>query len=287
MFCGILIPPDIFWGRNTPHEFQHWLLIVACAWDLGRFFLRGAIYWAAARPKEAFSISEMMAYHQRERALLLNLKHPWAPRDIASSSRDSDVPESSRDSSEDTIHTNVRLRGRRRVQQALFASDVVWLSLWFLVFALRRPFGFLAVGCWAGFGYLGLAAFPLPEDPADRQLGALFGHYVCAVVCFSAFIGVLACGHGWCTAWPLLPFGLVTLLALSCALLGHNEAVKRHSRAASCLNVASVVAEWAALSIFYVALALPPDYAPSMALLKRQAGGALFAELVWLETVQM
>ena len=240
-----LLPPAVFWGHNTPRRLQSGLLLSACTFDIARFYVRAAIYWVAARPKEAFSISEVLAYHQRERALLLNLWHPWAPSDISSADR---------------MHTNVDLGGRRRVQQALLAADVVWLSLWFVVFGVRQPWGFLSIGCWSGFSYLGLSAFPLPEDPAERRLGALLGHYACAVGVFAGFIGVLVGGHGWCSTWPLLPFCLVTVAAIAGALLGHTEAVQKRVRLAACLNVASVGGEWAALSVFYAALALPPEY---------------------------
>ena len=246
------VPFSFFWGVNEPRVLQQALILSACIWDVGRFFVRAAIFHAATHPTAAYSISEVMAYHQREREILLNLKHPLSPGFAAESeSMDATM----------LVREQAGEARRRRIQWALLLADVIWLALWFTVFGMRRPWGFLIAGPVSGLSYVGLSACPLPEDPAKRRLNAvMIAHYLCAVGVFTGFILVLVGGFGWCSPWPLAPFLLCTVAAGLGSALGHSEVVKGTTRLARRLSLVSVLGEWAALTVFYAALAMPPDY---------------------------
>ena len=174
------VPFSFFWGVNEPRVLQQALILSACIWDVGRFFVRAAIFQAATHPTAAYSISEVMAYHQREREILLNLKHPLSPGFAAESeSMDATM----------LVREQAGEARRRRIQWALLLADVIWLALWFTVFGMRRPWGFLIAGPVSGLSYVGLSACPLPEDPAKRRLNAvMIAHYLCAVGVFTGFI---------------------------------------------------------------------------------------------------
>ena len=251
-----------FWGHNSPVALQQGLLVAACAFDLSSYYLRGLIFVVDTAPARAFSISEVLAYHQREmRALGL-----W-PKMRTSTRTSNDHVRTSNDhvgNTEIKVWMNrLPVRVRHRTQQALWAYTLVVFLLWFTLMVVRQMWGFHIIGFFVGISFLSLLAFPLPEDPARRQIGAMMGHYASAFGVFVGFGGLLIGGHGICDlAWPLLPFSLCTATAAIGGLLLHSNTSppERYSAWQAGVHCIGCCAEWAALSIFYVAIMWPPGY---------------------------
>ena len=289
MSCYPMMSLGFFWG--TCSSAGSLLLALACITDLASYYIRAAVFIADTRWTTPFSISEVLAYHQCEMVLhglwpVPRRKDPsvryaaTAPPETPQSeqlpdrSTTGDValhetaqPQDVEQPVEQSIETKVwrsrlTLRTRRRIQLALWGYNLVFMSLWWSTFVVRRfMWGFHIFGSLVGVSFLGLFVFPLHEDPAKRRFGSMVGHYACAVGVFVGFAAMLVGGHGVCTVWPLLPFGLCTALAAVGGMLGHMEVVESRPRfVAPAVHLLCTLGEWAALSIFYAAIMLPPVY---------------------------
>lgn len=281
--CGVLMPLAIYWGSSTPVMSMELLLIVPSIFDLLRLFIRAVLYMRAERTLGAFSIMNVLTYHQREIELvrkrspdqitdeigraaaarahadrIIRARGPAIERAQAAATASVVASAAVRVSVLETMPPSDHRR-RRHIQKALKLCDALSLCAWLLCMALRRPWGLLVAVVSAALSLFGVAWCPLPAEAEERSLSRVVTHYAFAALAFMCFGSALLLSHGYC-GWPALPFVLCVLLAATMRLLCQIDQVASHHRVAKAMRLVAILCEWSAVLVFYFAVMLPPAY---------------------------